>query len=420
MTGKGKDAVVIGLVFAASAMLMASGCGRLRLGITDGRRDRPIESSSGPQAPAPGTESTGQEAALAAVEEFLKRTEEYQLADATSGQTIPQSAAAAELTTRIESEATPDSPVGAPGPASRHTPPRDQAFANAQVTLTDAPSGVSELALPVIQSVSIRIPTPVAAPSEDQAPTKTTNQPLDMQTPIAPMTVDGLLRHLELQAEEEADFDAEWQLRLTQLAFDRDTEMPEVSSEVSPGARSILDAVIKAVDAARRVARNPLAAGKDAVSSAEELVHVLADRADPIVPTVALCRKVVTFGVYDEMGEEAFIAGRTARTIVYCEVRNFRSERTSENLYRTVLGTRLEVLTADGQSVWQHEEPEIVDLCRRQRTDFFIAQRTTLPPTLAAGDYVLKVLVEDKLSGKANEATHPFSVGSPTSVAASR
>jgi len=420
MTRKGKDAVVIGLVFAASAMLMASGCGRLRLGITDGRRDRPIESSSGPQAPVRGAESTGQEAALAAVEEFLKRTEEYQLADATSGQTIPQSAAAAELTTRTESQATPDSPVGAPGPANRHTPPRDEAFANAQVTLTDAPSGVSGLALPVIQSVSIRIPTPVAAPSEDQAPTKTTNQPLDMQTPIAPMTVDRLLRHLELQAEEAADFNAEWQLRLTQLAFDRDTEMPEVSSEVSPGARSILDAVIKAVDAARRVARNPLAAGKDAVSSAEELVHVLADRADPIVPTVALCRKVVTFGVYDEMGEEAFIAGRTARTIVYCEVRNFRSERTSENLYRTVLGTRLEVLTADGQSVWQHEEPEIVDLCRRQRTDFFIAQRTTLPPTLAAGDYVLKVLVEDRLSGKANEATHPFSVGSLTSVAARR
>jgi hypothetical protein len=163
-----------------------------------------------------------------------------------------------------------------------------------------------------------------------------------------------------------------------------------------------------------------LAGGEDAVSRAEELVHALADRADPIVPTVALCRKVVTFGSYDEMTEEEFVAGRTTQTILYCEVRNFRSEKTSDGLHRTVLGTRLEILTSNGQSVWQHEEPEIVDLCRRRRTDFFIAQRITLPPTLSPNDYVLKVLVEDKLSGKANEATHPFTIGLPTSIAASR
>jgi hypothetical protein len=77
-------------------------------------------------------------------------------------------------------------------------------------------------------------------------------------------------------------------------------------------------------------------------------------------------------------------------------------------------------LTAAGQSIWQHEEPEIVDICRRRRTDFFVAQRITLPPTLSAGDYVLKVLMEDRLSGKANEGTCVFTIGMPVSMANGR
>ena len=75
---------------------------------------------------------------------------------------------------------------------------------------------------------------------------------------------------------------------------------------------------------------------------------------------------------------------------MYSEIANLRAEKTAEGLFQTRLGTRLEVLTADGKSVWQREELEIVDTCRRRRSDFFIAQRVTLPPTLPAGDYVLR------------------------------
>ena len=120
------------------------------------------------------------------------------------------------------------------------------------------------------------------------------------------------------------------------------------------------------------------------------------------------------------MADTEFVAGRGSQTIVYCEIRNFRSEQANDGSYRTVLATRLELLTDAGASVWQHEEPEIVDACRRRRSDFFIAQRVTLPPTLAAGRYVLKVLVEDKLSGKASEATHSFEVVGSGAVASRR
>jgi hypothetical protein len=110
------------------------------------------------------------------------------------------------------------------------------------------------------------------------------------------------------------------------------------------------------------------------------------------------------------MSDEDFVAGRSNPTIVYSEIRNLRSEPVEGSQYRTLLGTRIEILTADGDSVWQHVEPEIVDLCRRRRNDFFIAQRIVLPSTLPPGEFVLKVLVEDRLSGKADEATHRFTV----------
>jgi hypothetical protein len=160
----------------------------------------------------------------------------------------------------------------------------------------------------------------------------------------------------------------------------------------------------------RRLAIDPLGVGAHALERIDELRQAVADRGDPIVVEVALCRNVVTYGVYEEMPPEAFVAGRTTQTIAYSEVRNFRSELSDDGTYSTVLATRLEVFTVDGHSVWQHEEPEIKDMCRRRRTDFFIAQRITLPPTLPAGDYVLKVMVEDKLSGRASEASHPFAL----------
>jgi len=66
--------------------------------------------------------------------------------------------------------------------------------------------------------------------------------------------------------------------------------------------------------------------------------------------------------------------------------------------------------------LWTHEEPEIVDDCRRRRRDFFIAQRVALPANLPAGELVLKVLVTDKQSGKAQESTLPITM-SGSSVA---
>ncbi|MBU0718845.1 MAG: hypothetical protein KJ749_11395 [Planctomycetes bacterium] len=360
------------------------------------------------------------QAILTAVEEFLDRTEKYQSSEA----------AGLDVRTARDSTALPDSIADRhrpePGPSyplPQSTPglsQTDLAAANAQMELAATPASEPTRPLPVIRRVSVRAPALTGVPAAEADDPKTTNQAVGLITDETSPTVSKFIQQLEVQTTQAKDLDSEWQLRLTQLAHRRDTDAVDISPELSMDTRAILAGLIRLGTELRRLLGDPLATGEEALNRVDELRRHLADRADPIVSSIALCRKVATYGVYDEMPDEDFVAGRTVQTIVYSEVRNLRSDIADNGQYRTLLRTRLEVLTADGKSVWEHEEPEVQDLCRRPRTDFFIAQRMSLPPTLAAGDYVLKVLVEDRLSGKANEATYPFAVISPTTVAAGR
>jgi hypothetical protein len=352
---------------------------------------------------------------LSAVEKFLRDTDEYEVVSAPPAEAaspMGQVASASSVAQNSDGKAPAVNPTPAPTPNAVVT--------NAQVTLDGSPLKNPELAIPAIQSVNIR---PVAGGENTAARPElasTANQPLGMESGSVEPSLDRLVEKLREEAGKGGDFDAEWKLRLVELAMNRSADPAEYSPKLAPDARGILAAFMKAGEAVRQAARNPLDFGEEALQRVSGLQKTLADRADPIVAAVALCRTVITFGVYEEMPQSEFVAGRSIRTIVYSEIENLRSEMSPEGQYRTSLGTRIAVLTEDGKEMWEHEEPEIVDVCRRRRSDFFVAQRVTLPPTLAAGEYVLKVLVEDRLSGKANESAMRFTVHSPTSVAASQ
>ncbi len=426
MTKKRMDGLVMTLVAVTSAIGPLSGCASFPLTWRNPRFDSPL-----PPEPTAAIESADppRRDVRAAVEEVLERTKDYDFSNSDSN-SIPTTTPVTERALASRGpESPPRSSIGAEArdetlwsfQISEHLPAvHNQAFTNTQVVLRDTSPAGPVPALPVIQSVSIRsIPQPDLT-TADPITTKTTNEPLDMRAVEELDLVDRIISMLKTRAARSNDFDNEWRLRLVQLAFQRDAEAVEVSPDISQEARSLLTALIRAAVAVRRAVRNPLLIGEEALAGVNELREVLTRRADPVVTAVAFCRKVVTFGVYEEMAAVDFVAGRTTQTIVYSEIRNFQSDRTDDGKFRTRLATRLEVLTADGQSVWQHEEPEIADLCRRRRTDFFIAQRIALPPTLPAGDYVLKVMVEDKLSGRVSETSRPFVISSAISLAKGR
>ncbi|MBI1825055.1 MAG: hypothetical protein HYR83_01585 [Planctomycetes bacterium] len=229
---------------------------------------------------------------------------------------------------------------------------------------------------------------------------------------------DRLLKELSTQAEKKKDTDSQWRLQLAQLAADRDAGASATKSgDNVASSDGVLSTFVDAAKAVRNLARNPNMNADDAVAGVDKLRDTLTQRSDPNIRSVTLCRKVTTFGAYDEMAKEDFLSGRSTQTIVYCEVDNLRADRTGDGQFQTRLATRIEVLTPEGKSMCQRQEPEILDTCHQKRKDFFIAQRITLPPTLPAGDYVLKVSIEDKLSNRTGEATHSFTIVSPMSVA---
>jgi hypothetical protein len=200
---------------------------------------------------------------------------------------------------------------------------------------------------------------------------------------------------------------------MIRLALGEDQAAGEISENLSPEARRILSTFVQTAGAARRAARDPMMVASSDLDSAGALHATLKALADPVVESISFCRRVGTFGVYDEMAEEDFVAGRSTATIVYCEVRNVTSSPTADGQHRTLLGTQMRILTADGRTVWEEEVPEIEDLCRNRRTDFFLAKRIALPAELEPGEYVLKVFVEDKLSGKGHEGARRFHIGQP-------
>ncbi|MFQ5493923.1 MAG: hypothetical protein ACE5EX_00945 [Phycisphaerae bacterium] len=447
-----------GIVHASIAVIglicgLTAGCTALRTGTLEAA-PRPTAATT-PSASTPGEIGNASAASLAAVAAFLNRTAEYQMG---GRETVPmQDYAAQARSTPGRSTSDRAAQGGTPPYASARTvdglppaipevvlgaaaatPPvfrpharsprshaghddrsKAQAVANAQVTVAGSSTAARLPALPVVEAISIRGDAPAVPSISAIEATRATNQPLDTRASRETLSPDRWLAELEAQADQARDFDSEWRLRLADLAFSRDAAAAEFSSSMAEGTRRILSALVRAAVAIRGAARDPSAepVAREALTRVDDLRDVLADRVDPQVSALALCRKVVNFGAYEEMADTDFIAGRPVQTIVYNEVRNFRTEEADNGHFRTRIGSRLEVLTRDGRSIWRHEEPEIIDLCRRRRTDFFVAQRITLPPTLPAGEYVLKVLVEDKLSGRADEETLSFTIHDALSVA---
>lgn len=407
--------ILVAVVLSLCGWGMVSGCASIR-SLTGYTRPTATPSS---RLPAPvQRQPSSQNPSLAAVQDFLERTESYDLpaantlSDTSATEPAPPSTAptgtdSVQQQIRLE-------------PMDRSTiVGGDSAAWSPHVLLAGAPSAAPGPALPVIQRVSIHIAAPHGDAQSAVSPRlNTTNQPLGMgSTEPSPLT-DRFIEVLKKRASKAPDFESEWQLRLTQLALNRDADAGAVSPQLPQEKRDLLAALIRVALAVRGAVLDPWLGQQERLVAINELRRILSDDMDASVTTVALCKKVITFGVYEEMADDRFVAGRPIPTIVYCEVENFQSEVSDKGRYVTRLRTRLELLTPAGESVWQHDEPEIVDTCRRQRMDFFVAQRITLPPTLPAGDYVLKVFVEDKLSGRAGEAAYPLAIHSALTVAA--
>jgi hypothetical protein len=267
--------------------------------------------------------------------------------------------------------------------------------------------------IPVVKKVGIVQPADIVLPAE--APTPKTNEPVVADAPDRELTLDDLIAGLEKKlVEAPNDIETQFKLRFLYAADDKIDKSAAVTPGMDQNTSEFLERMFTAIGHAKTAAKDPVTGADQALDSLNDLRQVVRRYAQLRIPKLEFCRKVDSYGVYEAHSPPVFFAQQGNRVIVYCEVGNFASEKTPDGLFKTQLSQRMEILTPNSHSEWKMEDENIVDVSRNRREDFFIIQIIDLPNSLAAGNYVLKVSIVDKLSNRAQEEFLEFTMQGAT------
>lgn len=336
--------------------------------------------------------------------------------------------------------ATPDSakpepaaqPATAPAPivaAPIDEPPATPMVANAPTPQPgdNARSTSEEVASPTPRQIPLIQPTRAApavtveitdiravisnAATEPEAHSAAANQPAQADGQPKTADLESVIDRMEasVQAKPPHPQD-ELQLRLLYLAAGLTDKSAAPVRGMDPIQTELLTAIVKTVASARQAMLDPTSASPTALASADELRRLLGQQSGVSIPRVALVTKVASYGDYDVISPLRFKAGHEIHAYVYTEIANFRSEPTEDDRLRTLVAERVQVFEASGKMVWERYEKSIEDRTRTPRRDFFIPFPLKLPATLAPGEYVLKVTIEDRIGGTTDQQRLSFSI----------
>jgi len=322
---------------------------------------------------------------------------------------VPSVVQWAQPTVSPDASQTPASPNN---PAAPVAPARASAVAPAtqpQVTADNSANHAVDLA-----AARVKDDVPEILP---ESADRVSDSPLAPRAPaIAPASSssDELERHLHQQV---LDYPRDMgdQIDYQLLRFARDEPTPDLSTTagLSTEDREILAAVLDGLNNFRNTVRadsNLLLSRK--IQPLLDMSDRLRSRAELTIPTIALCTRVDSFGVYRPVASSRFAAGKDNEVIVYCELANFTSVQNGEKLWETRLKQEIVLYTDAGLAVWPEKSNAqlFVDLARNRRHDFFIPRKIKLPAALTIGRYLLKVTITDVQSNRLAEATAPVEI----------
>ncbi|TWT45170.1 hypothetical protein RAS1_15920 [Phycisphaerae bacterium RAS1] len=297
----------------------------------------------------------------------------------------------------------PGDEPGEPAPAARqpiparsepHQPPAKQ----------PGESATSHSEPPTVTSVAIRGD---GRPLTTAPPPKSGDAPemnAAVESRYGPTSLRDFLSRLPATSSD-APFREQLDERVLQLLAGQYEQARRPLELVSDEHRQLGERFVEALIALREAHAGDAAAGAAAVlRELEALSESLRKLSDLSIPAMALCWKVEGFGRYQTFDPPQFVAGSTAEVIVYCELRDFVSEKRDDGLYHTELGMTVNVLNRIGESVLEVRDPLIRDTCRTRRQDCFVPRLIRLPASLSAGEYTVKATVVDLLGGKVAES----------------
>ena len=205
----------------------------------------------------------------------------------------------------------------------------------------------------------------------------------------------------------------EYQIYLM-LSGGSDSAEPALRSAVGlpSDERDVLSAVIDGLSNFRSaVTADPNLTPTQQIRPLQDMLDRLRSGTDLSLSSLTLCRKISGFGLFDPMSPARFPMGRSSQVLVYCEVDNFLPRHMPDNQWETRLAQRLTLYGAAGTVIWEDKARGVTDVCHSRRRDFYTKEPVTLPPTLPAGEYKLRVTVTDRNANKYAETDVPLWVG---------
>lgn len=138
----------------------------------------------------------------------------------------------------------------------------------------------------------------------------------------------------------------------------------------------------------------------------------LGQTADLKLRNTTFCHRIVSFGNYERFKEDRFTTGQPV--LLYSEVENFTSRRSSNDGFRTILQSAIKLYRANDLNQPAATIPlasdTTEDFCRAQRRDYFHSYEFSIPPNLEPGQYTLVLEVIDQQSRKVATSRVNFEV----------
>jgi len=179
-----------------------------------------------------------------------------------------------------------------------------------------------------------------------------------------------------------------------------------LASEAAKPANQALfrHAVNTIADAVKNSAKDDSTRSADIRSA----VLALEDKVPLGVSDLRLCRKVSGFGSFEPLPAADLKTGQPF--LVYCELTGLRYQARDTN-YVSRLSSRVELISArDGAKVWEQSLGEAEDQCRSRRRDNYVNYRITLPQSLPAGDYRLRLTQTDLVANHSASSQLPLTI----------
>lgn len=266
---------------------------------------------------------------------------------------------------------------------------------------------------PRVELVDVR---PAIRPSQPTASAQSSaaaNRPTTGE-PSGPMPMDtaAMIAYLEdVVARHPEQLDDQLKLRLLYLATGQDEKAVAPLNIGDPVRAEFVIALLKTLRNSKKMIVDPASKDPSALAAVDELRRLLGQQLPVSIPRIALVTRINSFGDYLALNPPKFPAGKPVQVFLYTEVNNFRSEPTDDGKLQTILSQKVEIFDSSGKIVWQRSEPNIVDRVVTPRQDFFIPFPINLPDDLPAGEYILKVTIEDRLGATTDQQKLTFTVG---------